>query len=229
MSGEREKTMSRLITKLKQKTRINHRKIPKSTTKYNDEHQDLDEVWANSVSINSDSDKKESKVTLSYKNVSLTVSEDEKYVQKLATICESSRIKEELGEELLWEYKDEKGIFFKKIREMAIITNYRVMYFNVNQQEIIQLPLKYADIAVVNAKTVSFRNGATAGGWSRSSALWLGFSTSEGIGTRVGDLWFLFQGQKVLELTDIADPNGVKRTLDMIKKQLHTSETNEKQ
>jgi hypothetical protein len=224
MNGEREKTMSRLITKLEQNIiQIYHRKIFKNVKNDNENCQELDDAWANSVSI-TNTDKKETTVNLSYENVSMTVSEDENYAQKLATICESSRIKEEFGEELLWQYKDEKGILFKKINEMAIITNYRIMYFNTNNQEIIQLPLKYADVAVVNTKTISFRSGAAAGGFARSAAIGLGFFNSEGTSRRVGDLWFLFQGQKVIELTNIVDPNGVKHALEMIKKQLHNSE-----
>jgi hypothetical protein len=221
--GVLEMIMSRLLTKLKQNTiKTYHRKILKNGNK-DDNNQDLDEVWARSISITADT-KEETTVNLFYNNVSLTVSEDENYAQKLATICESSRIKEELGEELLWQYKDEKGIFFKKIKEMVIITNYRIMYFNTNNQEIIQFPLKYADIAVVNAKTISWRHGSAAGGFTRSAAFGLGFFNSEGTSRQVGDLWFLFQGQKVIELTNIVDPNGVKHTLEMIKKQLHNSE-----
>jgi len=215
--------MSNLIAKFKQISVLTYyRKILENVQKENETCHDLEHAWAKLVS-RTDAEKKGATINLFYHNVSLTVSEDENYARKLATICESSRIKEELGEEILWQYKDEKGFFFKKIRKQAIITNYRIIYLNSNDQELIQLPIKYADVVVVNAKTQSWRNGSAAGGWSTSAAMGMGFFKSEGIARRVGDLWFIFQGQKILELTNVLDPNGIKRTIDTVKKQIHNS------
>jgi hypothetical protein len=207
-------------------TSLDPEQIKKESTTEESNEILLDDTFSKLVKKEIIEDGEGATVTLHYDNYKATFAEDQQYATRLAAILESPRIKEELGEQTLWHYEDKRGFLKKKMVQYAMITNYRVIYFHLDHGELVQLPLKYAEIVVNNTKSLSQRNGSGVGAWDPKFAVGIGFYQSHGVSTRVGDLWFLFQGQKVIELNKVHDPNGIKRTLETIKKQIHNNEGN---
>lgn len=149
--------------------------------------------------------------------------DDKEYSQKINTIMESASIKEELGETVLWyNILEERKMFRVKTKELWIITNHRVLQIDGKRGAVIQLPLKYVDIVVVNARTDYQSEGVGVFvGVPASIASGMGFLQRKGSSRRIGDLVFLLNGQILLIFNNVLDPSGVKRLIDQAKRQMY--------
>lgn len=149
--------------------------------------------------------------------------DDKEYAQRIGTIMESWGVKEELGETILWGHVVQSRRFFKvKTKELWIITNHRVMHVNNEIEDVIQLPLKYVDVVVMNARNDHYSEGVGAFvGVLASISSGMGFLQRRGTSRRIGDLVFLLNGQILIRFFNVFDPTGVKQLIYQVKRQLY--------
>jgi hypothetical protein len=148
--------------------------------------------------------------------------DDKQYTQKLENIMESVTVKEELGEMVLWGHTVKS--FFGKVKQHWIITNHRIMFIEYKTNQAIQLPLKYIDVVVMNARTSYNSEGVGVGAFVPASiSLGMGFLERRGTSRKVGDLAFMLNGQVLLVFSDVIDPGGVKQMIYQAKKQMRYS------
>ena len=160
-------------------------------------------------------------ITLNLPNGIVKFDETDYYARKLATILDSPRIKEEIGEQLIANYELKTGLIFKKTTSWYV-TNYRIFSLNEEQNSLTQFPLKYVDIVVNNTHSVSERNGAIVGGMVPGFMYaGMGFTQGQSMSKRIGDVNFLVNGQILMIIPEVVDPNGLKQMLIQIKKQIH--------
>lgn len=149
--------------------------------------------------------------------------DNKEYTHKLERIMESVTVKTELGETVLWHHRV-KG-FFGGTKRDWLITNYRVIFIDYKANQVLQLPLKYVDVVVMNARSDYQSEGVGVFvGVPASIASGMGFLRRQGSSRRIGDLVFLLNGQILLAFCNVLDPSGVKRLIEQVKRQLYGKE-----
>jgi hypothetical protein len=96
------------------------------------------------------------------------------------------------------------------------------MHANTETGAVIQLPLKYIDVVVMNARNDYNSEGVGAFvAVPASIASGMGFSRRRGSSRRIGDLVFIMNGQIFLIFDNVFDPIGVKQLIYQVKKQIY--------
>lgn len=126
------------------------------------------------------------------------------------------------GEDFIWSYSEEKGIFNKHLSKLWGITNFRIFMFDgeINKVTGLLMMDQLEDVVVMNTHRVY--NSTRVGSYGRLAR---GFGISTGISTgksvTVGDILFMSNGQPVITWRGITDPTGLKRLVTAIKKELY--------
>ncbi|MGI0026604.1 MAG: hypothetical protein ACREAD_02035 [Nitrosopumilaceae archaeon] len=126
------------------------------------------------------------------------------------------------GEEFIWSHSEEKGLIHKHLKQLWAITNYRIFNYDAETNQITGLLMMsdLEDPVVMNTHRVS--NSTRVGSYSSFSR---GFGISSGKSSSksvtVGDLVFMSGGRPFITWSGITDPNGLKRMVTAIKKELY--------
>jgi len=122
-------------------------------------------------------------------------------------------------EETLWRNQVTKGIFKKRVVEVQIITNYRILR---NDKGIMFKDID--DVVVMNQHRVSQSNymGTYYGRYAR-----FGTGNTQSRSKTIGDVVFIRQGRPVIRFNQIADPHGVVRLAKSVKRNVIQSLKNE--
>jgi len=153
-------------------------------------------------------------ISYSYEGKKIIIKERKDVAEKIAMImAEGGGIREDLGENILWSGQEKSGLF--KRGKSYIVTNYRIMNI-ITDEKMIQMPLKYIDVVIMNTHRVSSRTGI--GAFTSIGMGIVGGMQSYGKSVTIGDVNFLFQGNVLVTIPNIIDPNGLKSLVTLIKK-----------
>jgi len=177
-----------------------------------------DDSNQNLVTSKKDSDKKQDKqitLTLEMDGFELNITEKSEIAKKIAAIMADSEIKGELGEKALWTGKEKSGFMKKPIEHF--LTNFRLLSFDPNEPKSVIIPLSYVDVVVMNSHRDSSRTGI--GGYTAlAKGMGIGGFKSSGQSVTVGDVNFLCQGEHLVTISNVVDPNGFKNFVNQLKK-----------
>lgn len=147
----------------------------------------------------------------------ITIEERNDVAQKIGKIMGGGGIKEELGENVLWKAEKKQGFLKKPI--IYSMTNYRILCLYPDEK-LIQFPLNYIDVVVMNTHRASARTGI--GGFTTlARGFGIGGMQSTGKSVTVGDVNFLFQGEILITIPDVINPIGLKNLVIAVKKQTY--------
>jgi len=129
------------------------------------------------------------------------------------------------GEVQLWSrVVDTKGFFRKKVTESLVITNFRIMRVDNDDNKIFGYILfpQIDDVIVMNTRRLSQSQSTGYGFSSGGYRTRYGTSTRSSSGTSktVGDIVFVVNGQKI-SWGGIPDPTGLKNFIKSIKKTMY--------
>ena len=149
--------------------------------------------------------------------------DDPDYARRIESIMSGEGIKTDLGETVLWQHNITKNTFFsKEVLQTWIISNFRVIQIDEKTHKATQLPLKYIEALIINQRQVSESQGNMVGaGVVSDMASGMAFSQRHGTSMTIGDLVFMFNGQVLIVFDGISDPEGVRKLVYMIKKQIY--------
>jgi len=126
------------------------------------------------------------------------------------------------GEDFIWSYSEEKGIFTKHLSKLWGITNFRIFMFDGEISKVVGLLMmdELEDAVVMNTHRVynSTRVGSY-GRLARGFGISTGYTTGKSV--TVGDILFMSHGQPVITWRGITDPTGLKRLVMAVKKELY--------
>jgi hypothetical protein len=147
----------------------------------------------------------------------ITIKERKDVAQKIGKIMGEGGIKEELGENALWKAEKKQG--FLKSPILYALSNYRILCLYPDEK-MVQLPLKYVDVVVMNTHRASARTGI--GGFTTlARGFGIGGMQSSGKSVTIGDVNFLFQGEILITIPGVTDPIGLKNLVTQVKKQMY--------
>jgi len=125
------------------------------------------------------------------------------------------------GEEVLWWHSVERGVFRKRLERYWFITNLRVCRFDYEEGVIEAAPIKDLEVVVkdkrrsTSTQRVGVYTGKIAG---LLGVVGVGFSKSRS--QIIGDVMFIREGRVLVKFTSISDPDGIKRLIEVLKKDL---------
>lgn len=120
------------------------------------------------------------------------------------------------GEELIWGYREEKGIINKTLVRIWAVTNFRIFCYNyeIEDMEGLLLMQDLDDVVVTNTHRESESHGTYYGRYVK-----YGYRKSKS--TTIGDIMFMSGGTSIITLRGITDPHGLARIVKSIKKQMY--------
>ncbi|MEM3427592.1 MAG: hypothetical protein QW212_04900 [Nitrososphaerales archaeon] len=129
------------------------------------------------------------------------------------------------GEEVLWWYSVERGVFRKRLERYWFITNLRVCRFDYEEGNVEATPLKDLDVVVTEKEhtTSSQRIGMYTGKLENIVGI-VGVGTSRTKSRTIGNLLFIREGRVLVKFTKISDPDGVKKLVEVLKRNLRDVE-----
>ncbi len=129
------------------------------------------------------------------------------------------------GEEVLWWYSVERGVFRKRLERYWFITNLRVCKFDYEEGNVEATPLKDLDVVVTEKEhtTSSQRIGMYTGKLENIVGI-VGVGTSRTKSRTIGNLLFIREGRVLVKFTKISDPDGVKKLVEVLKRNLRDVE-----
>jgi hypothetical protein len=162
-------------------------------------------------------DEEMTNLTFNIDGKEITIEERNDVAQKIGKIMGGGGIKEELGENVLWKAEKKQGFLKKPI--IYSMTNYRILCLYPDEK-LIQFPLNYIDVVVMNTHRASARTGI--GGFTTlARGFGIGGMQSTGKSVTVGDVNFLFQGEILITIPDVINPIGLKNLVIAVKKQTY--------
>lgn len=126
-------------------------------------------------------------------------------------------LNEKLGEKPLWTAEEKKGFLKEPI--VYYLTNYRIMCIDPSEEKSMVFPLNYVDIVVMNSHRDSSRKGI-GGFTSLVGGIGIGGFQSHGQSVTVGDVNFMCQGEIIVTIPNVVDPNGLKNFVNQLKKSM---------
>lgn len=133
------------------------------------------------------------------------------------------------GEEFVWSLTHQKGIFTKHATRLFGITNYRILQYDLENSilEGLLMMSNLEDIVVMNThREYNSQHVGTYGSFARGFGTSSGHSTGRSIS--VGDIVFMSEGKPIIRWQGISDPNGLKKLVTAIKKELYPKKELEK-
>jgi len=169
-------------------------------------------------------------ITNSLQPITLEQSPEDEIETKIQKIMDGGfKLQTELGEKPIWHFEWVDGMFSKSIQEIWSISNYRVLKMDVRIGRLIQVPLKYVDVAVTNVQSIGQSRGVAYGaGMPGTIAMGVAVMNRVYKSARFGILNFIADGGIALQFHNILDPNGVKQLVKTVQKQMYGKEKFEK-
>jgi len=124
------------------------------------------------------------------------------------------------GEEILWQ-SGGQGFIHSRSSTWAI-TNYRALIYHAPHRKK-PAAIKVAGLAISDVITMNQHrrsNSSHSGGFIYKKGIGLGAGSGSSTSTQYGDLVFIFDGKEVLRFHNVSDPNGVKRMVTALKRQI---------
>jgi hypothetical protein len=128
----------------------------------------------------------------------------------------------QLGEDFIWSFNIENGFIFKKPSILLAITNFRIFMFNFKTNKVTGLLLMsdLDDIVVMNTHTDY--NSTRVGNYGRIvKGFWVSYGQTHGKRTPIGDIVFMSKGKSVITWQGLEDPNGLKKLVEALQKELY--------
>jgi len=125
------------------------------------------------------------------------------------------------GEEVLWWHSVERGVFKKRLERYWFITNLRVCRFDYEEGVIEAAPIKDLEVVVKDKRrsTSTQRIGVYTGKIADLLGV-VGVGVSKSRSEIIGDVMFIREGRALVKFTGISDPDGIKRLVEVLKKDL---------
>ena len=126
------------------------------------------------------------------------------------------------GEDYLWSYYEEKGIFNKHLSQLWGITNFRIYMYDgeINKVTGLLMMDQLEDVVVMNThRQYNSQRVGSYGRIARGFGLSTGYSTGKSV--TIGDILFMSNGQPVITWRGLRDPTGLKRLVIAVKKELY--------
>lgn len=118
------------------------------------------------------------------------------------------------GEQIAWEKDFKEGLIHRHVERAYVITNHRVVAIDiVNRSVLVSLPLRDADVVVMDRHTSS--NSTGVGSYHGGVGTNIRTGTSRSVGTIV----FMTNGVERIKLIGIGDPDGVKNLFLSLKRE----------
>jgi hypothetical protein len=116
------------------------------------------------------------------------------------------------GEHIEWEKDFKVGLVHRHVERAYVITNLRVVAIDiVNDVVVVSLPLREADLVVMDRHSSSTSTGI---GSYHSG---VGTSVRSGTSTTVGTLVFITNGTERIRIGGIGDPDGIRSLFPSLK------------
>ncbi|MBT7252562.1 MAG: hypothetical protein HN875_02360 [Candidatus Nitrosopelagicus sp.] len=125
------------------------------------------------------------------------------------------------GEEILWSYVGEEGIFNKKARHVMAVTNFRAYLYDFNDYEHGNLLISNMDdVLIMNShrQSSSHRMGSFHSTGRMGMRIGTHSSMSSSRSQTVGDVHFMKDGESFIIFEGVSDPQGIVRVVKSIKK-----------
>lgn len=126
------------------------------------------------------------------------------------------------GEDFAWSYNVEGGFIFKHVSALLAITNFRIFMFDVKANQVTGLLLMsdLDDVIVMNTHTDY--NSTRTGSYGRIvKGFGVSYGQTHGKRTPIGDIVFMSKGKSVITWQGIEDPNGLKKLVEALQKELY--------
>ncbi len=146
-----------------------------------------------------------------------TIKEDTDIAKKIARIMDKISLNKKLGEKPLWTAEEKTGLFKEPITYH--LSNYRIFCLDPSDKKSMVFPLNYVDIVVMNSHRDSSRKGI-GGFTSLVGGIGIGGFQSHGQSVTVGDVNFMCQGEIIVTIPNVLDPNGLKNFVNQLKKSM---------
>jgi tetratricopeptide (TPR) repeat protein len=134
---------------------------------------------------------------------------------KLPVLCD--------GEELLWSYVGEQGVFNKKARHLMAVTNFRAYVYHFEEHDWGNVLISTLDdILVMNSHRQS--SSHRMGSFHATGRMGMSVGTHSSMGSSrsqtVGDVHFMKDGETIVTFGNVSDPSGIVKLVKSIQKQV---------
>ena len=134
---------------------------------------------------------------------------------KLPVLCD--------GEELLWSYVGEQGVFNKKARHLMAVTNFRAYVYHFEEHDWGNVLINTLDdILVMNSHRQS--SSHRMGSFHSNGRMGMRIGTHSSMGSSrsqtMGDVHFMKDGETIITFGDVSDPHGIVKLVKSIQKQV---------
>lgn len=126
------------------------------------------------------------------------------------------------GEDFIWSYNIEDGFIFKHASTLLAITNFRVFMFDFKTNKVTGLLLMsdLDDVVVMNTHT-DYHSTRVGNYGKIVKGFWMSYGQTQGKRTTIGDLVFMSKGKAIITWQGISDPNGLKKLIETLQKELY--------
>ena len=127
------------------------------------------------------------------------------------------------GEEILWSYVGEEGIFNKKARHVMAVTNFRAYLYDFNDYEHGNLLISNMDdVLIMNSHRQS--SSHRMGSFHSTGRMGMRIGTHSSMGSSrsqtIGDVHIMKDGETRIRFGNVSDPSGIVKLVKSIQKQV---------
>jgi tetratricopeptide (TPR) repeat protein len=127
------------------------------------------------------------------------------------------------GEEMLWNYIGEQGVFNKKARIVMALTNFRAFVYVFDEYDAgFLLTGAIHDVVVMNSHRQS--SSHRMGSFHSTGRMGMRIGTHSSMGSSrsqtVGDVHFMHDGETIVTFGNVSDPHGIVKLSKSIQKQV---------
>jgi hypothetical protein len=127
------------------------------------------------------------------------------------------------GEELLWSYVGEQGVFNKKARNLMVVTNFRAYVYHFEEHDWGNVLISTLDdVLVMNShrQSSSHRMGSFHSTGRMGMRIGTHSSMGSGRSQTMGDVHFMKDGETIVTFGNVSDPHGIVKLVKSIQKQV---------
>jgi tetratricopeptide (TPR) repeat protein len=127
------------------------------------------------------------------------------------------------GEELLWSYVAEQGVFNKKARSVMAVTNFRAYVYGFDDYEFGNTLISTLDdVLIMNShrESSSHRMGSFHSTGRMGMRIGTHSSMGSGRSQTMGDVHFMKDGETIVTFGNVSDPHGIVKLVKSIQKQV---------
>ena len=127
------------------------------------------------------------------------------------------------GEEILWSYIGEQGVFNKKARIVMALTNFRAYVYSFDDYDIGNIMISNVDdVLVMNSHRES--SSHRMGSFHSTGRMGMRIGTHSSMGSSrsqtIGDVHFMQNGETIVTFGNVSDPHGIVKLAKSIQKQV---------